>query len=129
MCCDPEVADEPGVRGLAVVGAQHRGRVDRRQHPAGLDGGRLVGSAGARDCCPRSRVTRNDGPSSARPAVAPSSTTTSGSTTASSASSHGLHASMCAASGVWWTRRPPGASAPERKCFNFQVIYAYFRFT
>ena len=51
---------------------------------------------------PRSRLTRNERPSSACDAVAPSVTRTRGFTTASSALSHGLHASISRAFGGWW---------------------------
>ena len=65
---------------------------------------------------PRCFVTRKSLPSSAFAAVAPSTTTTSGWTARISATSHGLHATMCASSGVAWMRRLP--RGVKRKCFT-----------
>jgi hypothetical protein len=56
---------------------------------------------------PRWRLTRNEEPSSAWAAVAPSSTSTRGRTTASSAFSHGEQAWTCSAFGFLCRRTSP----------------------
>ena len=68
---------------------------------------------------PRCRVSRNELPSSALAAVAPSSTSTSGSTTRSSSASQGLQASISKRLGVWWMRRLPRSS--NLKCLTTLV--------
>ena len=59
---------------------------------------------------PWSFITLAFEPITARTAVAPMQIRTSGSTTSISASSHGAHAWISSAFGVWWIRRFPSAS-------------------
>jgi len=70
---------------------------------------------------PRDCVTRNDFPSSACAAVAPSATTSRGRSADSSASSHGLHAPTSRASGLAWMRRLPFGDGVHLKCFTALV--------
>ena len=69
---------------------------------------------------PRCFVRRNEEPSRAFEAVAPSSTSASGFTSLSSSSSHGLQASISNRLGVWWMRRLPRSS--NLKCFTTLVM-------
>ena len=69
------------------------------------------GSPSNSSSSPRCRVSRNEEPSSALAAVAPSVTRTVGRTVASSDDSHGRQARTCSTPGVRWIRRLPS----ERK--------------
>jgi len=73
---------------------------------------------------PRTWVTRNDDPSSALPAVAPSTTINSGSTSSSSLASQGPQAVISRRLGALWIRRLRGSACVNLKCFTALVTYA-----